>query len=67
MSDRGFHKAAERALKRDGWIRVRWNCVHAIFQHPTKEGSIPLPFKLNDRGLALSILRNQAGIKTARL
>ena len=67
MSDRGFRRTVEKMLKRDGWVRDRFNCVHEILTHPTKEGSIPLPYRLNDRRLALDILKKQAKIPGARL
>jgi predicted RNA binding protein YcfA (HicA-like mRNA interferase family) len=66
MSDRGFRKAAEKLLKSDGWVRDRCNCVHEIFVHPTKKGSVPLPYNAHDRNFLNHILRHQAGIK-ARL
>ena len=66
MSDRGFRRTVEKILKRDGWVHDRWNCVYEILTHLTK-GTIPLPYRLNDRCLALDILKKQAGIKDARL
>jgi predicted RNA binding protein YcfA (HicA-like mRNA interferase family) len=67
MSDRGFRKALVEILKADGWRRDRWNCVHEIFEHPDKPGSVPVPYRLNDRHKALDIARKQAGITGARL
>lgn len=60
--DRGFQPKVERILKDNGWIVARFNHCHQILRHPDKPNSIPLPYRLNDRGLALSILRNQAGL-----
>jgi predicted RNA binding protein YcfA (HicA-like mRNA interferase family) len=67
MSDRGWRKALVEILKADGWERERFNSRHEVFQHATKPGSVPVPYRLNDRNLALSIARRQAGIKGARL
>jgi predicted RNA binding protein YcfA (HicA-like mRNA interferase family) len=67
MSDRGWRKALVEILKADGWKEVRWRSQHQVFQHPVKPGSVPVPYRLNDRGKALSIARNQAGIRDVRL
>lgn len=67
MSNNSLRRKVEKTLKSDGWSRVRWNCVHEIFQHAEKPGSIPVPRNLQDRNLALDILRKQAGIKDVRL
>ena len=55
-----------RMLKKDGWYIVRQSGSHMIMKHPTKAGSIPIPFhssKEVKKGLLRAILK-QAEIKT---
>jgi predicted RNA binding protein YcfA (HicA-like mRNA interferase family) len=67
MSDRGWRKSLVEILKADGWQEERWHRGHQIFQHPTKPGSVPIPYRLNDRRKALEIAKKQAGIADVRL
>jgi predicted RNA binding protein YcfA (HicA-like mRNA interferase family) len=60
--DRGFQPKVVELLKKAGWEVNRSNHCHVIYCHPEKTNSIPVPYRLNHRGLALSILRNQAGL-----
>ena len=57
-----------RLLKKDGWYGVRQSGSHVIVKHPTKQGSIPVPFhgsKEVKKGLLNAILK-QAGIKITK-
>lgn len=36
-----------RALKHDGWERVRQNGSHMILKHPTKPGRVTVPMHTN--------------------
>ncbi len=55
-----------KMLEKDGWLAVRTNGSHRIYQHPTKPGSFPVPVHRpgNDvpKGLEQAILK-QAGLK----
>jgi predicted RNA binding protein YcfA (HicA-like mRNA interferase family) len=67
MSDRGWRKSLVEILKADGWREEGWKGPHQKFRHPEKSGSIAVPYRLNDRGKAISIAKNQAGIRDVRL
>lgn len=57
-----------RLLKKDGWFEVRQSGSHVIMKHPTKSGSVPVPFHASKevkKGLLSAILK-QADIKTTK-
>lgn len=55
-----------RILKKDGWFEIRQSGSHVLMKHPTKEGTIPVPFHASKevkKGLLNAILK-QAKIET---
>lgn len=57
-----------KILKKDGWYELRQSGSHIILKHPTKTGSIPVPFHASKevkKGLLNAILK-QADIKTTK-
>jgi len=57
-----------KILKKDGWYELRQSGSHIILKHPTKIGSIPVPFHASKevkKGLLNAILK-QADIKTTK-
>jgi len=55
-------------MKKDGWYKVRQSGSHIIMRHPSKQGSIPVPFHASKevkKGLLRAILK-QAEIKTTK-
>jgi predicted RNA binding protein YcfA (HicA-like mRNA interferase family) len=67
MSDRGWRKSLVEILKADGWRDEGWKGPHQKWRHPDKPGSIAVPYRVNDRRMALEIAKKQAGIPDVRL
>ncbi|MES2418483.1 MAG: type II toxin-antitoxin system HicA family toxin [Bacteroidota bacterium] len=57
-----------RLLKKNGWFEVRQNGSHVIMRHPTKQGSIPIPFHASKevKKRLLNAILKQADIKTTK-
>ena len=49
-----------KILKKDGWEHVRTKGSHRMFQHPTKKGTIAVPFHNKDlsKGTEHQILKD---------
>jgi predicted RNA binding protein YcfA (HicA-like mRNA interferase family) len=57
-----------RLLKKDGWYEIRQSGSHVIMKHPSKDGTIPVPFHASKevkKGLLNAILK-QAKIETKK-
>jgi len=54
-----------KILKEDGWQEVRQKGSHKVFKHPTKKGTVTVPYH-GDRDVptgTLNSILKQAGLK----
>ncbi|MBV8370334.1 MAG: type II toxin-antitoxin system HicA family toxin [Candidatus Eremiobacteraeota bacterium] len=60
------YRQIEKLLRNNGWVRVRSKGSHRHFRHPSKQGTITVPYHGGGArispGTVLSILK-QAGLR----